>query len=244
MAFAKIANFVSIVIPAYNEEKRILPTLQALSGFCEHNFKKYEIVFVDDGSTDKTRAIVKDFPAGPCFQVVRIAKNRGKGYAVKQGMLRAHGQYLFFTDSDLPYGLSCFLSATEVFACWRYNMVVGARELPELCDRSQMNRVRRTGGRVFSAIANSLLKIDIKDTQCGFKGFTAHTARKIFTKSTVDGYAFDVEIFVLARRFSLSIEKMPVTLVRNQHSKVRLIRDPFLMLTDLLRLYSKQKQEL
>jgi dolichyl-phosphate beta-glucosyltransferase len=123
-------------------------------------------------------------------------------------------------------------------------MVVGARELPELSDRSPMSRVRRTGGRVFSAIANSLLKIDIKDTQCGFKGFTAHTARKIFTKSTVDGYAFDVEIFVLARRFSLSIEKMPVTLVRNEHSKVRLIRDPFLMLTDLLRLYSKQKQEL
>ncbi len=238
----KLPDFVSIVIPGYNEEKRIFPTLKALSGFCEDNFEMYEIIFVDDGSTDKTPAIVKGFSSAPCLRVIHIAKNQGKGYAVRQGMLSARGRYRFFTDTDLPYGLGCFLSAIKVFDSYGCDMVVGARKPPQSCDTSGLSRIRRTGGSIFSAIANRLLKIDIRDTQCGFKGFTDDTARRIFARCIVDRYASDVEIFVLARHLNLNIRQVPVTLVRSQYSKIRLMRDPFVMLADTLRLHLRHRK--
>ncbi len=241
---ARLPDFISVIIPGYNEEKRILPTLKALSAFCKQNFERYEIIFVDDGSTDKTCSLVKDVITDPFVHVVRLSKNQGKGYAVKQGMLRAQGQYRFFTDADLPYELSCFLSAIDVFNSHSCDMVIGDRDLPRSSGRSGLNWARRIGGRTFSTIANGLLKIDIKDTQCGFKGFTEDTAKKIFTRSTIRGYAFDVELFILARELNLNIRKIPVTLVQSQHSKIHLARDPFIMLRDILRLYLRQRKGL
>ena len=240
----KLLGFISIIIPAYNEEKRILPTLQALSTFCEQNLERYEIIVVDDGSTDQTWSLVKDVLTDPFVHVVRLSKNKGKGYAVKQGMLRAQGQYRFFTDADLPYELSCFLTAIDAFNSYGCDMVIGDRDLPESFGGSGLSCVKRIGGIIFSAVVNGLLKIDIKDPQCGFKGFTGDTAKKIFLKSNVCGYAFDVEIFILARELNLYIQRIPVTLVQSQHSKIHMPRDPLFMLTDILRLYSTQRKGL
>jgi dolichyl-phosphate beta-glucosyltransferase len=236
----KLPDFISVIIPGYNEEKRILPTLKAVSAFFKQNFERYEIIFVDDGSTDKTRSLVKDFITDHFMHVVRLSKNQGKGYAVKYGMLRARGQYRFFTDADLPYELSCFLSAIDVFNSHSCDMVIGDRDLPGSSGRSGLSWARRIGGRAFSAIANGLLKIDIKDTQCGFKGFTGDTAKEIFTRSTIRGYAFDVEIFILARELNLNIRNIPVNLMQRQYSKIHLARDSLIMLRDILRLYSRQ----
>jgi len=235
-------DFISIIIPGYNEEKRILATLRALVEFCGRNFQEYEIIFVDDGSTDKTLALVNTFAPTSHLQVIRLSKNRGKGYAVKTGMLRAHGQYRFFTDADLPYAPNCFFSAMEIFNSPGCDMVVGARDLPNSHDITVPDRHRTIASRVFSLILNSLLKIDVKDTQCGFKGFTEEAAKKIFTKSTVRGYAFDVEIFILARKFGFNITKIPLNLVRSEGTSIRIMRDALYMFTDILRLYSRQRK--
>ncbi|MBW1674575.1 MAG: glycosyltransferase, partial [Deltaproteobacteria bacterium] len=127
---SKIPDSISIIVPGYNEEKRIYPTLRALSKFCEYCFERFEMVFVDDGSTDHTWEIVKGFPADH-LKVIHLHQNRGKGHAVKQGMLLAKGQYRFFTDADLPYDLGCFLQSIEVFKSSRCDIVIGARDLPE-----------------------------------------------------------------------------------------------------------------
>ena len=238
----KTHDFISIIIPGYNEEKRILPTLRALVEFCGRNFQRYEIIFVDDGSTDKTLALVNTLAPTSHLQVVRLSKNRGKGYAVKTGMLRAHGRYRFFTDADLPYALNCFLSAMEIFDSPGCDMVVGARDLPGSYDMTVPDKPRTIASRVFSQILNSLLKIDIRDTQCGFKGFTEEAAKRVFAASTVRGYAFDVEIFVLARKFGLNITKIPLNLVRSEGTSIRIMRDAFNMFTDILRLYSRQRK--
>ncbi|MBW1673392.1 MAG: glycosyltransferase family 2 protein, partial [Deltaproteobacteria bacterium] len=121
------------------------------------------------------------------------------------------------------------------------DIVIGARDLPESYCIHKLSRARKIAGRTFSGISDALLKINIKDSQCGIKGFTGNTAKKIFKKLTISGYAFDVEILALARQLNLNIQKVPVTLVQKQHSKVRLIPDSLLMLRDVLRLYVRQR---
>ncbi|RZB29833.1 MAG: hypothetical protein SRB1_02113 [Desulfobacteraceae bacterium Eth-SRB1] len=238
----KYKDYISIIIPGYNEEKRIHSTLKAILQFCSQHFERHEIIFVDDGSTDHTWNIVNDIAFDSSLKAIQLPENRGKGHAVKLGMLQASGKYRFFTDADLPYEPKSFLSSIELFNAHGCDMVVGARELPESTDKSKPNLNRKISSYIFSTIVDNLIKTDIKDTQCGFKGFTEDAAKKIFSKSTIGGYAFDVEIFLLAKHMNLHIQKVPVTLVRNKHSKIRLSRDVFIMLTDILRLYERQRR--
>ena len=235
-----MSEFISIIIPGYNEGKRILLIIEALSAFCQKHFPQHEIIFVDDGSTDQTWAMVNSLHDCPFFHVIRSTKNMGKGYAVRKGMLAARGQYRFFTDADIPYGTECFLLALKTFKDSGCDMVIGSRDLGESWDQARIRWIRKIASRLFSIIVNIFLHIHIKDSQCGFKGFTAKSAQRIFTDSTINGFAFDVEIFVLAKRLGLSIEKLPVTLITNQHSKVRLTRDPLRMLIDILKLSCRQ----
>ena len=233
-----MSDYISIIIPCFNEEKRILETLKTLFAFCKGNFEKFEIIFVDDGSTDQTWGIVgSEFYDSPFFKTIRLNKNRGKGYAVREGMLKALGQYQFFTDADLPYGTECFLQALNILKRSGCDIVTGARDLSESRDMAQSDKGRKIASRFFSSIVNILLNIHIKDTQCGFKGFNANCAKELFGRSKINSFAFDVELFVLARKSGFVIEKMPVTLLKSKHSKVKLGHDPFLMLIDILKLW-------
>jgi dolichyl-phosphate beta-glucosyltransferase len=241
MAMPRIPDSVSIIIPGYNEEKRILRTLNVLYRFCEENLEAYEVLFVDDGSTDHTWEVVNEFDA-PSLRPVRLTRNRGKGAAVREGMLRAKGRYRFFTDADLPYDLEAFLTASELFRTSGCDMVVGARDLPGSLDRAGIDPLRKAASHAFSAIAARLLGLEIRDSQCGFKGFTAQAAENLFSRSTISGYAFDLEILSLARDLKLHICKLPVTLVENQGSKIHIARDGFSMLIDVLRIYKKKAQ--
>lgn len=231
-----MSEFISIIIPGYNEGKRILTVIKELSYFCQRHFRQYEIIFVDDGSTDQTWEMVKSIHDHPSFHAIRNIENMGKGYAVQRGMLAARGDYRFFTDADIPYGMACFLRALERLKNPGCDMVIGSRDLPKSWAHARVRRVRKIASSLFSIIVNIFLDIDIKDSQCGFKGFTAKSAQRIFSLLTIHGFAFDVEIFVLARQLGLSFEKLPVTLITNQHTKVRLTRDPFRMLIDILKL--------
>ena len=237
---SKLTDFISIIIPGYNEEKRIAQSLKALSRFCEEHFERYEIVFVNDGSTDKTREIVENL-ATPFLKTVHLESNQGKGHAVKSGMLAARGDYRFFTDADLPYDLNAFPEAIRIFRATQCDVVAGARDLPESSDQSGQTPFRKLTSKCFSVLVRFLLKVDIKDTQCGFKAFTAETAVKLFSRSSIKGYAFDVELFALAGANNLRISKIPVTLVRSGDSKIRMRVDVLFMLRDILRLAANCK---
>jgi dolichyl-phosphate beta-glucosyltransferase len=234
---SEFTELVSIIIPCYNEERRILPSLNSLYAFLENHFKYFEIIVVDDGSTDQTWKMITGFTSNPRVKTLRLMKNIGKGYAVKQGMLVARGEYRFFMDADLPYALGSLTKAMENFHSHSCDMVIGARDLPESGNRSGMGLIRNFGGKIFSNIVNNLLKLGIKDTQCGFKGFRKGAAMGLFSKSRLNGYAFDVEILILAKQMGLKIRKIPVILIKRNHSKIHLIPDSLKMFFDLLRLY-------
>jgi dolichyl-phosphate beta-glucosyltransferase len=236
----KLPDFISIIIPGYNEEKRIAPSLTALSAFCEQHLETYEIVFVNDGSTDNTREIVESL-ATPFLRTIHLESNQGKGYAVRTGMLEARGDHRFFTDADLPYDLNAFPEAIRIFRATQCDVVAGARDLPESADQSSQSLLRKLTSKFFSVLVRFLLNVDIKDTQCGLKGFTAAAAEKLFSQSSIKGYAFDVELFLLAGGNNLHVSKIPVTLVRSGDSKIRMRVDVLLMVRDILRLAVNSK---
>ncbi len=227
---------VTIVIPVYNEEKRIISSLETLTAFCKEHFNEYEILCVDDGSTDDTWNLIQEVRNEPFLRSLHFDKNRGKGFAIKQGMLHARGRVRFFTDAELPYDLDALLVAMEKFKEKRCDMVAGDRNHPGSSQGLKVGMARRLAGKIFSAIAANLLEIDVSDSQCGFKGFTDYAAQEIFTRLTIPGYAFDVEVLVLARAMNFKICRVPVSLVKHDGSKIRLIRDPFPMFFDLLKL--------
>ena len=227
---------VSIVVPAYNEEKRILPSLNVLTTFCENYFRYYEIICVDDGSTDRTWDLISQVRNDPFLKILRLPKNRGKGYAVRHGMLHADGRFRFFTDADLPYSPDAFIIALKIFNAKGCDLITGARELADFSHGLKVDAVRRVAGRIFSAIATCFVKMGVSDSQCGFKGFTDYAAQRIFSGLQIQGYAFDVEIFALAHAWNMKVCKIPVTLIKNDGSRIRLIRDPFCMFFDLLKI--------
>lgn len=231
---------LSIILPAYNQAHRLASSLEKLGRFCSETFSEYEIVVVDDGSTDGTWDVIQGFQGFP-LRGLRLPKNRGKGAAVKAGMLEARGDYRFFTDSDLPYDLSAFASAMHLFRSEECDLVVGARDIPGSRDSAGTSRARKAASRVFSALAGMLFGFDIRDSQCGFKGFTAKAAEALFGSCTTSGYAFDVEILARARNLGRKICRVPVTLVVNQDSSIRLPRDGFVMLCELAAIYIRMR---
>ena len=231
---------VSIIIPCYNENSRIAGSLQKLGQFCEEQLKEYEIILVDDGSTDGTWETVRAFKLFP-VRSIRFDRNRGKGAAVKAGMLEAKGTYRFFTDADLPYHLSAFSSAMEMFESTGCDLVLGSRYLPGSEDRAGTNVVRKMASRIFSSLAGRMFGIDIRDSQCGFKGFTDRAAEALFSRCFTSGFAFDVEILSLAKNLGLKICRTPVILVDNDQSSIRLPRDGIAMLWQLMKIRIRQK---
>jgi dolichyl-phosphate beta-glucosyltransferase len=233
-------DFISLIIPGYNEEKRIVQSLTALSAFCEEHFEKYEIVFVNDGSTDNTREIVEK-QATPFLTTVHLGSNQGKGHAVKSGMLAARGDYRFFTDADLPYDLNAFAEAMGILRATPCDGVAGARDLPESADQSSRSWLRKLTSKCFSVLVRFLLNVDVKDTQCGLKGFTAAAAETLFSQSSIKGYAFDVELFLLARTSDLKICKVPVRLIERHRSNVRVSLDAPMMFWDVVKMYGRHR---
>jgi len=227
---------LSLVIPAYNEARRLPATLAALQTFLATRPWRVEIVVVDDGSTDGTPAAARGaaLPTS-CLRVVSLGTNQGKGAAVKRGVAEARGAHIAFVDADLPYAFDGFDRAMERLAHGA-DLVIGGRDLPGSTDVMGYGWMRRLSGKIYSVLVNAFAVRAIPDTQCGFKWFRASMARELFPRVVLKGFAFDVELLVLAQRWGLRIDRIPVTLSHSHDSRVRLLRDSAQMFWDLLKI--------
>lgn len=225
---------LSVVIPAFKAEPYIAATLAALRAALEPvvGAGEFEIVVVDDGSPDGTADAAA---AAGADKVVRQPVNRGKGAAVRAGVLAARGRTVAFTDADLAYEPALLLRLLdEVESGW--DVVVGSRRHVETVTLVRARRLRALTGRVFNLISLAVLLGAYRDTQCGLKAFRSDAARRIFGVARIDRFAFDVEVFHLAERYRLALTEIPVTLEDPGGSSVRVGPDSLRMLWDLLRI--------
>lgn len=231
--------YLSVVIPAYNEEVRLATSLPVVLEYLKQQPYTWEIVVVDDGSADATGAVAqrvgKDFPV----RVLRNEPNRGKGYSIRRGLLEAHGEYRLFSDADLSTPIE-ELGKFWPFVKDGYSVVIGSRALPDSQLKVRQKFYREFMGRVFNMLVRLLLVGGIHDTQCGFKLFTADAAQAIFPKQTLTGFSFDVEVLVLARKLGFRIKEAPVQWFNSPASKVSAWYDSARMFLDLLRLRLKR----
>lgn len=226
------ACYLSVVIPAYNEERRLPETLPILRAYLSTQPYSWEIVVADDGSNDATPHVVSDLSQED--QRVRLLSlpHRGKGWAVKNGMLAARGEFRFLCDADLSMPIELLERLLPRHSHTR-DIIIGSREAPG-ARRIGEPRRRWLMGRVFNTMTRVLAVPGITDTQCGFKVFSASAAEALFELQTLDGFAFDAEILFLARRRGFSVTEIGIDWHYRSESKVRPIRDGWNTLRDLL----------
>jgi len=231
-------NSITIVIPAYNEEKRLGPTLSAVLSYLERGRWEFkEIVVVDDGSTDGTAALVESVSArNPSVRLLRNPGNRGKGYSVRQGVLHARGAWILFTDADLSTPIEELDKLLE--ACRREGAVVavGSRALDRSLIAVRQPGFREAAGRVFNLCVRLLTGLPFLDTQCGFKLFEANAAREIFRRQRISGFGFDVELLFIARLLGYRCTEAPVRWSHSEGSTVSMLRASINMFLDLARI--------
>jgi dolichyl-phosphate beta-glucosyltransferase len=197
---------LSVVVPAYNEAARLPPTLERVRAYLDGAGTDYEIVVVDDGSADATSEVARAHGA----TVVRNERNRGKGHAVRRGMLLARGRRRLMTDADLSTPieeLPRLLAPLDA----GYDIAIASRALPGSNIEVRQPAYREGMGRVFNLCVRLLAVPGLHDTQCGFKAFTAEAAERSFEPARLDGFSFDVETLFIARRLGLRIAEVPVT---------------------------------
>lgn len=232
----QIRGFLSVIVPAFNEGSRIRPTLQRLGRYLAETFTAFEIIVVDDGSSDDTASVVRD--VGRQLREVSLLHNptnAGKGHAVKAGVLHSKGDLVLVCDADLSTPIEEIEKLLPLISSG-FDIVIGSRGLPESDIVIRQPRDRERMGKIFNVFVRALLLGGIKDTQCGFKLFKGETAKRLFQKSLIKGFSFDVEVLFLARKLGYTITEVPVRWFNSPDSRVRLLRDPARMFIDLFRI--------
>jgi dolichyl-phosphate beta-glucosyltransferase len=226
--------FLSIIIPAYNEEDRLPQSLNKILQFIQQQAYTSEIILVENGSSDRTLAIARAFSEHfPALKVYHESQ-KGKGLAVKTGMLQAGGDYRFICDVDLSMpveDINQFLPPAVSDA----DVTIASREAPG-AQRFGEPEYRHLIGRVFNTLVRLIALPGLQDTQCGFKCFKGAVAEKLFPHLTITGWTFDVELLFMARRQGYSIKEIPIHWYYSPHSKVHVLRDSLRMALDLLRI--------
>ncbi len=228
---------VSIVIPAFNEGERLAPTLERVLSFVQQHAWKAEIVVVDDGSRDQTADIARAY-ARTSAGIVRLLQNpgnRGKGYSVRNGMLHATGEILLFTDADLSSPIeeaSKLIQAIEADA----DIAIGSRWARSELQTQRQSLARQFLGRVFNGLLRVLLRLDFKDTQCGFKAFRRTAAEAVFPLQLIEGWGFDPEILFLAQRMGFKVTEVPVRWGHDDRTRINPLVDGAHMLAEMMRI--------
>ena len=222
---------LSVVLPAHDEAARIGTSIARGLAYLDGRDYTSEVIVVCDGCTDATARIARE-AGGKRVRVIENATNRGKGHAVRTGVLAAEGAQILFSDVDFSTPIEEVerFRAALATGC---DLVVGSRALPDSDVRVRQAWWRQSMGRTFNHIVRAALGFEMRDTQCGFKCFRRDAARAIFSRARIDRYAFDVEVLWIAQRLSLRVRELPVIWVDDPHSKVHPIRDSLGMLGDL-----------
>jgi len=221
---------LSVVVPALNEEDRLPRTLERIVSHLSRRREGYELVVVDDGSRDRTAELAQAAGA----TVLRNETNRGKGYAVRRGMLAARGARRLMTDADLSTPIE-ELDRLCARMDEGHDVVIGSRALPGSRIEVRQPWYRENMGRFFNLFVRALAVPGVTDTQCGFKLFSGAAARDVFSAARLDGFSFDVEVLFLARRKGYRIAEVPVVWRNDAATRVSLLRG-FLAFPDLLRI--------
>ncbi|HEX8833947.1 MAG TPA: dolichyl-phosphate beta-glucosyltransferase [Abditibacteriaceae bacterium] len=233
--------YLSLVIPAYNEEKRLPATLARIAEYLALRDFSYELIVVDDGSRDGTRDVVREFASTRPW--VRLEGynhengaplNRGKGAAVRHGVLAANGRDVLFSDADLSTPIEEMEKMLSVIARGTCDIAFASRALPESKLAVHQPWYREWMGRTFNRFVQRIVDTDIVDTQCGFKVFRGDAAKRIFSRALIDGFGFDTEILFLANKFGYRVKEMPVTWQHRDDSRVSPLLAPFQMMGELL----------
>jgi dolichyl-phosphate beta-glucosyltransferase len=234
---------ISLIIPMYNEESIIDEAIAVFSRYMKENFADWELIFVDDGSADgcgeAVRAVCNDN-----IKLISYKPNRGKGYAVRTGMLAASGDIAVFTDCDNAYGTDVISKIYKMFESSDADIIVGSRNL----DKSGYDGytfLRRVASKSYIRFINLVAgfsKYRLSDSQCGFKGFRAAAAKKIFSNCEVDRFAFDLEVIMLAGKCGYTFDQMPVKIINHRESKVHILRDAVRMIGDVRRMKKRIKK--
>ncbi len=230
---------VSIIIPAFNEADRLPRTLEATAAHFASRGEPFEVLVVDDGSRDGTARAVEDFgEAHPTLdiQCLGYGGNRGKGYAVRHGMLRATGDRRLFCDADLATPAEEYDVVLAAMARSGVPIGIGSRPLRQSSLLVHQPWYREMLGRGFNKAVRLLAVPGIADTQCGFKVFTAEAAQDVFSRCRLDGFAFDSEALFIARRLGYPVAEVPIRWSHQEGSKVSMVRDGLRMLADLSRI--------
>ncbi|HYX69422.1 MAG TPA: dolichyl-phosphate beta-glucosyltransferase [Terriglobales bacterium] len=226
----------SIIIPAYNEAKRLSAGLDGILAYVAEQGWEAEVVVVNDGSRDATAAVAAEYAARhPSVRLLENPGNRGKGYSVRHGMLEAQGEFLLFTDADLSAPIA---EAAKLFAALGAGaeIAIGSRWLESETQTLRQPLYRQFFGRAFNLLLRLLLGLRFKDTQCGFKAFTRRAAQELFPLQRIERWAFDPELLYLARRRGLKVQEVAVEWAHDPRTTIRALRDGPRMFYDLLRI--------
>lgn len=233
---------ISLCIPMYNEKSIINDTLATVASYMDKNFEDYEVIFSDDGSTDGCGDAVRAFGNDRIF-TVSYGENKGKGAAIRNGIMNASGDIIIFTDCDLAYGLDVVKSAVKMFGeNPDAHMVIGSRNLT--ADGYEgYTPIRKLASKIYIKCLAMAAGFKLSDSQCGFKAFRRDCAHEIFSECTVNGFAFDFEVLIKATNKKKKILEMPVKVINHRESKVHVLRDSIKMLRDIGKIKKENKKK-
>lgn len=239
---------ISYILPICCAESFIYKNLVLFSKYCSESPYRSEIIAVNDGSTDRTNDEVERFlrenTGGVPVKYINLVKNAGKGHAIKTGIEASEGQYIIFTDCDLPYSFKNIGDVVENLVSNTANVVIANRMHGDSVYKIKSQDlsyiyVRHTGGRFYNWLINLFTQLNIMDTQAGLKGFDRDTAKLIFSKMTINGFSFDIDILVCAKKHGKKISTVPIEYDFAEMSTISFVKQTFIMTMSLLRIYMK-----
>lgn len=211
--------YLSVIIPAYNEENRLFDTLKEIDSYLRRQDYTYEIIVVNDGSKDHTAEVVKELSS---LRLIDNRENHGKGYVIRQGMLEASGQYRLFTDADNSTSIDQIEKMWPFFK-QDYQIVIGSRNIKGSITNPAQPLLRRSIGKAGNLVIQTVGGLfGIRDSQCGFKCFTKGAAENVFPKTMINRWGFDVEVLAIARKLGYKIKEIPVIWKNDLRSRVKL----------------------